>query len=121
MLDLNGTQAAIRAGYSKKTANPQAARLLAIVSIQENIQGLTAELGKSRDFGLENVLDGLQKIAANGRTDSARVRALELLGKHYGGFTDRLEVSQSEPAKVVLFWPHNGRDEPQTAAAKQPR
>jgi phage terminase small subunit len=34
LLDLNATQAAIRAGYSAKTANPQAARLLAKVSIQ---------------------------------------------------------------------------------------
>ena len=33
-VDLNGTQAAIRAGYSARTANPQAARLLANVSIQ---------------------------------------------------------------------------------------
>lgn len=29
MIDLNATQAAIRAGYSPKTANEQAARLLA--------------------------------------------------------------------------------------------
>jgi len=34
LVDLNGTQAAIRAGYSPKTANEQAARLLADVSIQ---------------------------------------------------------------------------------------
>ena len=32
--DLNGTQAAIRAGYSKRTANEQAARLLAKDSVQ---------------------------------------------------------------------------------------
>lgn len=31
--DLNGTQAAIRAGYSRKTANEQAARLLAKASV----------------------------------------------------------------------------------------
>ena len=34
LVDLNGTQAAIRAGYSDRTANEQAARLLANVSIQ---------------------------------------------------------------------------------------
>ena len=37
MVDLNGTQAAIRAGYSARTANEQAARMLAIVSIQAAI------------------------------------------------------------------------------------
>lgn len=37
LLDLNGTQAAIRAGYSERTANEQAARLLADVSISAEI------------------------------------------------------------------------------------
>lgn len=37
LIDLNATQAAIRAGYSEKTANEQAARLLANVSIKEAI------------------------------------------------------------------------------------
>ena len=34
LIDLNATQAAIRAGYSAKTANEQGARLLVNVSIQ---------------------------------------------------------------------------------------
>lgn len=38
LIDLNATQSCIRAGYSKKTANPQGARLLANVSISEEIK-----------------------------------------------------------------------------------
>lgn len=38
LIDLNATQAAIRAGYSKKTANEQGARLLANVSVQKHLQ-----------------------------------------------------------------------------------
>lgn len=37
LLDLNGTQAAIRAGYSAKTANEQAARLLTYASVSAAI------------------------------------------------------------------------------------
>lgn len=37
LVDLNGTQAAIRTGYSAKTANEQAAQLLAKLSIRETI------------------------------------------------------------------------------------
>lgn len=40
LTDANGTQAAIRAGYSPKTANEQAARLLVNVSIQNYIREL---------------------------------------------------------------------------------
>lgn len=42
--DLNATQAAIRAGYSEKTANEQASRLLANV----NVQTFVAELKATR-------------------------------------------------------------------------
>lgn len=37
VVDFNGTQAAIRAGYSPKTANEQAASMLAIPSVKEAV------------------------------------------------------------------------------------
>ena len=37
VIDCNATQAAIRAGYSEKTANEQGARLLANVSVKNRI------------------------------------------------------------------------------------
>lgn len=43
LIDLNGTQAAIRAGYSAKTANAAAGRLLSNVSIQARISELKQE------------------------------------------------------------------------------
>lgn len=43
LIDLNATQAAIRAGYSKNTANEQAARMLAKVSIKEYLKERMAE------------------------------------------------------------------------------
>ncbi|MCM0760275.1 terminase small subunit [Sporomusa sphaeroides DSM 2875] len=57
LVDLNGTQAAIRAGYSPKTANEQAARLLANVSIQEAIQ----EAMKKREQRTEITADRVLK------------------------------------------------------------
>src|SRR3954464_14983233 len=46
LVDLNATQAAIRAGYSARTANEQAARLLANVSVAAAIA--EAQAGRSR-------------------------------------------------------------------------
>ena len=43
LIDLNATQAAIRVGYSVKTANEQGARLLANVSVQSKIAKAMAE------------------------------------------------------------------------------
>ncbi len=43
LIDLNGTQAAIRAGYSPATANEQASRMLANVSVAEAVAKAKAE------------------------------------------------------------------------------
>ena len=65
MIDLNATQAAIRAGYSPKTANEQAARLLANVSIQNRIAQLQAEQSRRTGVSADRVVRELAKVAAN--------------------------------------------------------
>ena len=44
LIDLNATQAAIRAGYSEDTANQQGPRLLVNVGVQAEIQRLNVWL-----------------------------------------------------------------------------
>lgn len=51
LIDLNGTQAAIRAGYSEKTANEQAARLLANVSVQNFLSEL--KVARNEEIGVD--------------------------------------------------------------------
>lgn len=61
--DLNGTQAAIRAGYSPKTANEQAARLLANVSVQETIREAMDKRQKRLEISADMVLKRWWDIA----------------------------------------------------------
>lgn len=63
LIDLNGTQAAIRAGYSKKTANEQAARLLANVSVAKAIVAAKAERAARTHLSQDRVLRELTAIA----------------------------------------------------------
>ncbi|TNE38296.1 MAG: terminase small subunit [Sphingomonadales bacterium] len=51
LIDLNGTQAAIRAGYSAKTANEQASRLLAKVNVQKAVA--EAQAKRSEKTGID--------------------------------------------------------------------
>ena len=44
----------------------------------------------------EAILAQLQHEALTAKTDGARIRALELLGRHAGMFTERVEVEQVE-------------------------
>lgn len=96
LIDLNATQAAIRTGYSAKTANEQASRLLANVKIAAAVS--EAMKARAEDIGIDQkmVIAGLiqeAKAAGEDTTSSARIRAWELLGKHLGMFTDKTELS----------------------------
>ena len=62
LVDFNGTQAAIRAGYSKKTANEQAARLLANVNIQRTISEAQKETAAKLEITKEEWLAELIRI-----------------------------------------------------------
>lgn len=96
----NATDAAIRAGYSPKTATAQASRLLTNVNVRKAIdeaQNETRERVKE-EVGLtvDMVVNGLLKEAqdyAEGSTQSARVSAWAHLGKHLGMFKDKIEHS----------------------------
>lgn len=71
LIDLNATQAAIRAGYSKRTANEQAARLLAKVSVQEALQNARKAQVKRTHINADRVLEEYAKIAFSNIQDFA--------------------------------------------------
>ncbi|POW56410.1 terminase small subunit [Candidatus Pantoea alvi] len=62
LIDLNATQAAIRAGYSEKTSSEQGARLLANVSVQNRISELKAQRNDRIDVDADYVLKRLFEI-----------------------------------------------------------
>lgn len=63
LLDLNSTQAAIRAGYSAKTANEQGARLLANVSVAAAVKEALSKRAQKSEIKAERVLDELARLA----------------------------------------------------------
>ncbi|MBB6559594.1 hypothetical protein HNP48_002261 [Acidovorax soli] len=62
LIDLNGTQAAIRAGYSARTANEQAAQLLAKLSIQTAIAAAMKAQQERTQISADKVVLGLWNI-----------------------------------------------------------
>lgn len=61
-VDCNATQAAIRAGYSKKTAYSQGQRLLKNVEVQERVKDRLEELEEERVAKGDEVLKFLTKV-----------------------------------------------------------
>ena len=94
LIDLNATQAAIRAGYSERTARSQGQRLLTNVDIAAEIEAAQAERAERLEVTQDDVVRGLHKEATldgEGSSHSARVAAWAHLGKHLGMFTDKIE------------------------------
>lgn len=56
LVDLNGTHAAIRAGYSPHTANEQAARLLASVSVRSHVTEALKSRAERTEIKADDVL-----------------------------------------------------------------
>lgn len=63
LIDLNATQAAIRAGYSKKTAHSQGERLLRNVEVQKAIQAGQKARSNRLEITADRVLQEFARIA----------------------------------------------------------
>lgn len=112
-VDLNATQAAIRAGYSKKTAYSIGQRLLKDVEIQEAIQKAMKDRSERTGITQDKVVEELGKVAFAEAHDYAdadlkyvnKLKALELLGKHLGMFEKRdgYDVEDVGEAREEVF------------------
>ena len=63
VVDCNGAQAAIRAGYSAKTAAEQASRLLGKVNLKQYVQELQQRLSEKTEVSAERVIREVASIA----------------------------------------------------------
>ena len=142
LIDLNATQAAIRAGYSVRTANEQGTQNLAKLSIQDAISKKMAERSKRTGVNQDRVVLELAKVAFAKMTDivdskgrikedaspddlaciesikykesdneyggsverevkiASKLKALELLGKHLGMWSDKFNVTVEKSEKL---------------------
>lgn len=115
LIDLNATQAAIRAGYSEKYAHTNAAKLLQITTIKDFIAARMAEKESDLIADQDEVLQYLTSVmrgktsaeivvvegtgdgCSEARTmqkapdEKERLKAAELLGKRYGLYTEKVE------------------------------
>jgi hypothetical protein len=116
IVDLSGVGAYKRAGYKARgaSARANASRLLANANIRQAIDAAQAARAERTRIDADDVvrrLDRESTATRPGSSHSARVRALELLGKHLGLFTmlepldillNRLPPDLAEPLRAAL-------------------
>jgi len=104
LIDLNATQAAIRAGYSKKTAESIGYENLRKPQIEQAIARYTKKHADKVGLSVDEVLEGIRYIYDNNKEEQPQtaIRALDLAGKYHKLFTDRVEVAVTEMPEIVL-------------------
>ncbi len=115
LIDLNATQAAIRAGYSKKTAysigeenlrkpelkkyieSRMAEKETELIADQDEVLKYLTAVMRGQSLSEVVVVEGIGMGTSEARTmqkapdEKERLKAAELLGKRYGLYTERIE------------------------------
>lgn len=105
----NATQAAIKAGYSKKTAAVTATENLRKPNIKAAIEKRNEEIKSAKTADMQEVMEYLASVMRGEQTESVanakgiydnvpvsakdRIKAAELIGKRHGAWTDKKEIS----------------------------
>ena len=134
LIDLNATQAAIRAGYSKKTAKVIANENLTKPNIKEYIAERMAEKEKEliadqnevlkyltsvlrgESLSTEIVVEGTGEGCSEARTmtkqpsEKDKLKAAELLGKRYGLYTDKIETDVDMELNISIDYGEGDND-----------
>lgn len=100
LVDLNATQAAIRAGYSERTASRIGPQLLGKTCVREAIENAQAKRARRVEIKAEDVLRGVIEVTTQARDSGDLKTALkgyELQGKHLGMWTEKVKQEVSGP------------------------
>lgn len=121
LIDLNATQAAIRAGYSEKTAYSMGQRMLKNVEIKKYIDQQLKQLKNEKTADAQEVLEyltavmrgeqkeqvpllvgeGVQELVQKDVSVKDRLKAAELIGKRYALFMEKMELQSETTVQIV--------------------
>jgi len=111
-VDLNKTQAAIRAKYSKKTAAVKGSQLLSTVSIKKRTDYLQRKIMEKSGVTAEMITAEFKLIAfgevSKILTYKHKISALENLGKHVGWYSEDNKQLTDPISSLVMAIGANG-------------
>ena len=105
LVDLNATQAAIRAGYSQKTARAIAAENLTKPDIQKCVEKRRQDMAQESRVTVQRIVQELAKgafcqLSIKDFRAADKLKCLELLGKYLGMFSGELGKEKHRPEEA---------------------
>ena len=108
VVEYNGKDSAIKSGYKPKSAGRYANTLLRNPVVKEYIMSIQDKKEKKLERDAQDVVDCLWEIkdkAMDNEDLSNANRSSELLGKHYGLFVDKKEITAEVTSTAVIVTP----------------
>lgn len=104
----NGTQAAIKAGYSENTADVIATENLRKPSIREALEKEERKLQEKYEYTIDDMvreLDDVKMKADAEQNRQAQIKAIELKGKAFGLFVEKVEnnIINTSPIDIKII------------------
>ena len=104
----NGTQAAINAGYSEESARAISSENLTKPYIQEALKQEEKKLQEKYEYTIDDMvreLDDVKMKADAEQNRQAQIKAIELKGKAFGLFVDRVEnnIVNTSPIDIKII------------------
>ena len=103
----NGTQAAIKAGYSEKTARKIASENVTKPDIKEALAQEEKKLQEKYEYTIDDMvreLDDVKMKADAEQNRKAQIKAIELKGKAFGLFVDKQETTVKGIETALVVW-----------------
>jgi phage terminase small subunit len=103
LVDRNATQAAVKAGYSKKTAKQQGSRLLTNADVQQAVDAGTQHASAIAGVTAAWVLQEQQALYTTTKATEPEVarKCLRDIGEHLGMYVERVESTTTNVTYVV--------------------
>ena len=101
----NGTQAAIKAGYSENTAYSISSENLKKPEIIEALEKQDKKLQEKFEYTMQdmmNEINGVQQKADLEKNRPVELKAIELKGKALGFFVDKSDIRLSQPPIALV-------------------
>jgi len=88
----NATESAKKAGYSNRTAYSTGQRLLKNAEILKEICKIQNEALENAEMSVTDVVNLVKGIATSGKSETVRLRAMDMLLKYLGAYSDDMRL-----------------------------
>lgn len=88
----NATESAKKAGYSDRTAYSTGQRLLKNAEILKEISKIQNDALENAEMSITDVVNLVKGIATGGKSETVRLRAMDMLLKYLGAYNDDMKL-----------------------------